>query len=744
MTTQSASNASATAAASLSQRITTKHYRACNLCEAICGLEIELDQSGPVPTVVAIRGDPQDPLSQGHICPKASALADFATDPARLRLPQRRIGTGSSAQWQTISWDEALDEVATQLAGIKSAHGPHAIASFIGNPAVHNSGTLLSMPGLLRAIGSRNRYSATSIDQLPQQVASGLMLGHPSLLPVPDLERTMYWLILGANPLASNGSMMSAPGVRQRLAAIQKRGGKVVVIDPRRTETAKAASEHHFITPASDALLLLAMIETLFAEHLVNLGAASKYISSFDGGLEAVQQAVLPFSAERVAAQTGIEAVTIRRLAREFAGAESAVAYGRIGLSVQAFGGLCQWLVYLLNILSGNFDRAGGLMFPAPAFETVNSKRSGSDDRVGWQFGRHHTRVRGLPEANGEFPVAALAEEILTPGTDQVRALVVTCGNPVLSSPNGAHLAEALASLDFVVAIDPYLTETTRHAHIILPPAMGLETEHYDTVFLALALRNVARVNQALLPKAEGAKFDWQIIGELTQRLTHLTTASPDQPSPDQPSPAKPEAVRDPIGLVDVMLRRGRYQLSLAQLRAQPHGLDLGPLQPQCPARLQTPEGALRLAPQLYLDDLARLEAHLAAKNSSDPASFTLIGRRELRGNNSWMHQVARLNRDQPRCSALMHPQDAARLGLADGANVTVSSGIGAITLPLELTADITPGVISIPHGYGHAGRPDVPAHAQGVSFNDLSDPNNLDITGNAVLSGLRVAVVAA
>ncbi len=680
----------------------TIKYRACNLCEAICGLEIELEGN----VVKSIRGDAKDPFSKGHICPKATALADMNADPNRLRTPVRRTATG----WESISWQEAFTEVASKLEAIKSRDGANAIAFFIGNPAVHNAGTLLSMPNLIRAVGSRNRFSATSVDQLPQQVMSGLMLGNPNLLPVPDITRTKYWLILGANPLESNGSLMTAPDVKNHLKNIQARGGKVVVIDPRKTETAKAASEHFFIKPASDAFLLLAMIHTLFSENLVKMGK----LEGFTDGIEELRQAVRPFSPERVAAKIGISSDEIKRLTREFSSSDSAVAYGRIGLSIQKFGAVCQWLVYALNMLTGNFDRAGGMMFPAPAFETVRSKGD-------WAFGRTTTRVRGLPEANGEFPVAALAEEILTEGQDQVRAFVITCGNPVLSTPNGKNLETALESLEFMVAIDPYITETTRHAHIILPPAMGLETEHYDVTFLSLSIQNSAKYSQVTVPKAEDAMFDWEIIGELSKRLGG-------------------EAAKNPAEMIDAGLKRGRYQLSLEQLRENPHGIHLGELTEQCPERIQNPEKRIRLAPSLVLNDLERLENDL----EQPQAEFVLIGRRELRSNNSWMHHVGRLNRDQPRCTALMHPDDASSLGAKSGSSLRISSRVGLITIPLETSADMARGVVSIPHGYGHAMRDDVQPHAKGVSINDLTDDLELDVSGNAALNGIAVQIALA
>jgi anaerobic selenocysteine-containing dehydrogenase len=684
----------------------TTHYRSCNLCEAICGLEIEVVDG----RVVSIRGDANDPLSRGHICPKATALEDVYNDPNRLRHPMKRVGQ----DWVRVSWDEAFTEIVSRLQAIRARDGANAVGTYLGNPTVHNSGTLLAAPNLLRALGTKNRFSATSVDQLPQQLASALMLGHPALLPVPDLERTRYWLILGANPLVSNGSMMTAPGVRDRIKGIQAQNGRVVVIDPRRTETARAADEHHFIRPGGDAVLLLAMLHTLFEENRVRLG----HLESVADDLEVVRDAARMFTPELASAHTGIGADTIRRLARDFAAADGAVAYGRIGLSVQAFGGLCQWLVYLLNVLTGNLDRAGGAMFTAPAFDLVRKR---SEYPV---FDRYRSRVRGLPEFDGEFPVAALAEEILEPGEGQIKALVTIAGNPVLSTPNGTQLERALEALEFYVAVDIYVNETTRHADFILPPTTGLETAHYDLAFFNLAVRNVAKWNEPTLEAALDARHDWQILEEFAHRLN-----------------GQPVAPNDPAERVDRMLRSSKYQLSLESLRQHPHGVDLGALEPCLPARLMTPDGRLKLAPSFYQRDLERLKSHL---ENPEQDGFTLIGRRELRGNNSWMHHVTRLNRDQPRCSVLVNPEDASRLALEDGAVVRVASSVGVIEVPLEISADVARGVVSLPHGYGHTRVGlgwDVPPDARGSSYNDLVSHAALDASGNAALSGVRVEI---
>lgn len=688
-----------------------KHYRTCNLCEALCGLEIELEGD----QILAIRGDPFDPLSQGHICPKAVALQDVYHDPDRLRFPLRRTATG----WEQISWEAAFDEVVSRLKAIRVQHGPDAVAVYQGNPSVHNSGTLLTAPGFFKTLDTRNRFSATSVDQLPHHFAAWLMFGHPFLLPIPDLDRTDHWLILGANPLASNGSIMTSPGVRKRLKAIQARGGKVVVLDPRRTETAEAASEHHFIRPGSDVFFLLAMLNVIFAEGLDKPGR----LAEFSTGLEELRSTVENYTPELVGGATGLSPETIRRMASEFASSQTAVCYGRIGLSTQVFGGLCQWLVNTINVVTGNLDRAGGAMFPSPAIEMVRAKEFES------YFGRFCSRVRKLPEFDGELPVAALAEEILTPGEGQIKALVTSCGNPVLSTPNGRQLDRALEQLEFMVAIDIYINETTRHAHIILPPATGLETAHYDLVFHTFAVRNTAKYSEPLFPKAEGAKYDWEIFEELRNRMKQVDGE-------------RLPALRDPAEKLDYSLQRGRYKLSLDQLRASPHGVDLGPLEPRLPGRLLTPDQKVHLAPEPMLKDLERARKVLASQKSD---TLQLIGRRHLRSNNSWMHNAERLVRGHERCTLVIHPSDADVRGIANGSRVKVQSRVGCVEVQAEVSEHIMPGVVSLPHGYGHNReniRLGVARQHAGASINDLTDELELDaLTANAAFSGVAVEV---
>jgi anaerobic selenocysteine-containing dehydrogenase len=703
------------------------HFRACNLCEAMCGLRIEVEGE----RILSIRGDPDDPFSRGFLCPKATALEDVHVDPDRLKHPLRRTGDG----WTRIGWEEAFDEVVQRIGDVQARHGPDSVGIYLGNPNVHSLGALTHGLPLIRALRTRNRYSATSVDQLPHHLTATTMFGHMLLLPIPDIDRTQFFLALGANPLASNGSLMTAPGMPLRLKALKARGGRLVVVDPRRTETAEVADTHLFIRPGTDALLLAALVRTVLEEKLERPGR----LTDFMDGLEQVRSAVAPFSPERVAGPTGISSEQIRTLARDFARAESAVAYGRVGVSTQAYGGVGQWLIQVLNVITGNLDRPGGALFTLPAVNPLGLTPRGG-------YARNRTRVRKLPSFGGEFPVAALAEEILTDGPGRIRALVVLGGNPVLSTPNGGQLEKALGTLEFLVAVDPYLNETTRHAHVLLPPTTALEREHYDVVFHLLAVRNTAKWSQALFRPGPGAKHDWEIFQALTQRLR-----SPGKARLLRPLRAVVDRLLTPRRLIDFGLRSGpygmrsRHRLSVSRLEDNPHGIDLGPLEPSLPGRLMTPGKRIQLAPELLVRDLARVESELLASPRARNGELLLVGRRDLRSNNSWMHNSQRLVKGPERCTLLMHPDDARARGLAQGQTVQVRSRVGSISVRLELTDAVMPGVVSLPHGWGH-GRPGVQlrvatAHA-GVSVNDLTDDQAVDaLLGTAAFSGTPVHV---
>ncbi|HEX7332152.1 MAG TPA: molybdopterin-dependent oxidoreductase [Pyrinomonadaceae bacterium] len=712
------------------------HYRNCNICEAICGIEITIQDDRRLD----IRGDKDDPFSRGYICPKAVALQDIHYDKDRLRYPVRRTANG----WQRIGWDEAFDEVERNLKSIHAKYGKSSTATYIGNPTVHNYGAMLFAPGFIRSLHTRNRFSATSVDQLAHHLSAYLMFGHQLLLPVPDLDRTKFFLILGANPAASNGSMMTAPGMNRRLQEIRERGGKVILVDPRHNETARLADQHLFIRPGTDVLFLLALLHVVFEEGLTRLGQ----LSSFTKGVETVAQLVTEFSPERVASTTGIESNQIRKLAREFAAAESAVCYGRIGLSTQEFGGICQWLINVLNIVTGNLDRPGGAMFTLPAFDPVTAPESLAPRG---SFARWHSRVRKLPEFAGEIPVATLAEEILTEGKGQVKALVTLAGNPVLSTPNGRELDRALASLEFMVSIDCYINETTSHAHIILPPTSSLERGHYDLAFHLLAVRNIAKFSPPLFQPEAEARHDWEILLELQTRMENGGVLNR----------VKSRVMKQlgPEGLLDLGLRFGPHGakfnplskgLTLRKVKKAVHGIDLGPLTSCLPGRLRTADKCIELAPEVLVKDVERVKSKFPATAAVHDTNgdLLLIGRRQLRTNNSWMHNTERLVKGKPLCTILMHPTDAAHRELMNGQKVLVRSKVGSIVLPIEISDEMMPGVVSIPHGWGHdrpGNQMEVAQQHAGQSINDLTDNQAIDaLCGTAAFNATSVTVAVA
>lgn len=721
-----------------------QHFRICHLCEAMCGVVIE-HQDGEI---LSIKGDKADPFSGGHICPKAIALKDLHEDPDRLRRPMKRVATG----WVEISWEEAFDEVESNLKRIRRELGDEALAVYLGNPTVHTPALLL-VPSFVHALRAKQRFSATSVDQLPTMVANQQLFGHQLLFPVPDLDRTNFLLIVGGNPAASNGSLMSAGDVMGRIKGIRDRGGRVVVVDPRLTETAQKADDHFFICPGTDFFLLAAMATEIFENGYLRLRELEHHVD----GLAALQQALAPFTPASVAAITGIDAERIRLLARDMATAEHAAIYGRVGACTQEFGGLTAWLLHVLNILTGNLDREGGMMFASPPLDLLALGSPGS-------YGKQHSRVRKLPAFSGELPVSVLAEEILTPGKGQIRALVTHAGNPVLSTPNGQQMDHALASLEYMVSIDIYLNETTRHANIILPPVSPLERSHMEVGLAPLMVRNAAKWSPALFEAPEDSRHDWQILNELTQRL------STDNPL-ERMVRRGAQRVIDRLGLdagLDLLLRTGPYGthaaltrrkssplqkitailkpkdgLSLKKLRAHPHGIDLGPLRRQLRKRLEAAGRSIPLALPLYLDDIPRALARMQPRT---PGELRVIGRRHVRSNNSWMHNSHRLVKGPNRCTALLHPEDAASFGIVDGMMVRVQSRVGAIELPAEITDTVMPGVVCVPHGFGHA-REGVQLHvarkeAPGPSLNDITDDQFVDaITGTAVLNGVPVRV---
>ncbi|MBA3652750.1 MAG: molybdopterin-dependent oxidoreductase [Actinobacteria bacterium] len=722
-------------------------YRTCPLCEATCGLEIEVKDDG---AIGRIRGDRDDVFSHGFICPKGSTLKQLHEDPDRLRTPMVR---GDDGELHPATWDEAFAEVERRLMPIIEVHGRNAVAVYLGNPNVHNMSGTLYPRFFLRALGSRNVYSAATADQRPKEVSAGLMFGHLLSYPLPDIDRTDYLLMLGANPYESNGSLATAPDWPGRLEAIIERGGRVVVVDPKRTKTADHASKHVPIRPGADALLLMALVNVLFGDDLVDLGAAAEYVN----GLDDVRAACEGFTPEAVAPATGIGAGVIRRLAAELAAAPTAAVYGRIGTCTQEFGTLASWLVDVLNTITGNLDKPGGAMWCKAAAGGSNTRGEGRVGR-GVELGRHRSRVRGLPETYGEYPVVCLAEEIDTPGDGQVRALFTLGGNPASSTPNSERLARALEDIELLVSVDVYVNETTRHAHVILPAPSALTRGHYDIAFYQIAVRNIANYSSSVLPPEEGSYDEWRTLCKLAL-IAQGKGADADPAIVDDAAirTMAEGAGRDgddviaelaprvgPERLLDFMLRTGPYKLTLDELIANPHGIDLGPMEPRLPEVLRTPSGMIELAPEAIVADVARLRAALGRRNNGD---MVLIGRRHVRSNNSWMHNINVLVKGNPRCTLQVHPDDVARLGL--GSEATVASRTGSVVATVEVSDALMPGVVSLPHGWGQnvkGARLSIAGAVEGsVNFNVLADENLYDpVSGNAVLNGISVTVTPA
>lgn len=733
--------------------------RICPLCEATCGLTLTVEGS----RVTGARGDRDDVFSRGFICPKGASFGEADADPDRLRVPLVR----KDGRLQEVGWDEAFDVVAARLRPLIEEHGPNAVGVVLGNPNVHTMAGALYPPVLLGALGTRNLFTASTVDQMPKHVSSGLLFGDAFAIPVPDLDRTDHLLLLGANPLESNGSLCTAPDFPGRLKALKARGGTLTVVDPRRTRTAALADRHLAIRPGTDALLLAALTQVLFEDKLTDLGALADQVTDVDELRDAVRE----FTPEAVSVACDVSADTIRALARELADAPTAAVYGRVGASTVAFGTVTSWLVDVLNVLTGNLDRPGGALFPLAA--TAQPPRPAGPGK-GFALGRWHSRVSGHPEAKGELPLAALAEEIDTPGEGAVHAVVAIAANPVLSAPDGDRLDRALESLDFMVSVDPYLNETSRHADVVLPPPPPAQSAHHDFAFNGFAVRNQVRYTRAAIPLEEGRMAESEILARLVLAASGMHGADPaavDTMVVDNTlgkAVAQPHSAaygRDPKELaglltgengperrLDMMLRLGPYGdgfgarpdgLTLERLLAHPHGIDLGPLGPRIPEVLRTRSGRVELLPEPLAAELPRL----ARAVTEAPAALVLVGRRHLRSNNSWMHNVRTLVGGSNRCTLHIHPDDAARAGLTDGGRARVAAAGGEIDVPVEVTDAVRPGVVSLPHGWGHdrpGTRLAVAAEEPGVNVNQLLDGTLLDpLSGNAVLNGFAVQVSA-
>ncbi|MCO6186547.1 molybdopterin-dependent oxidoreductase [Rhizobium sp. L1K21] len=730
----------------------TSSYRICPLCEACCGLEITHEDG----KVLSIRGAAEDGFSNGYICPKGVSLADLHEDPDRLRKPLVK----RNGRFEEASFDEAFAEIERGLLPIIEKHGPDAVGTVLGNPVAHRYGLSLYAIRMLRELRSPYVFSASTVDQMPKHRAVGAMFGSWLSVPVPDITRTDLLIVLGGNPMASNGSMWTVPDFRGKARELRARGGRLVTIDPRRTETAKVADEHHFIRPGGDIYLLLGMAHTLFDENLVRLGRLGEWIN----GLKALEAALKPFPAEEMAPLCGMEAETVRQLARDLARMEKAVLYGRIGTCLQSFATLNNWLVDVINILTGHLDSEGGAMFPkAPAF-AHNTKGKPGQGR-GVPVARRHSRVARSPDVMGEFPVSTMAEEITGAGENGIRALFSVAANPVLSTPDGEKLAAALDQLDFMVSFDIYLNETTRHANVILPPPSALADDHWDISFSQLSWRNYARYSEPLLQKDPEQPEEWEIIqrvvallrglgkdadiAALDDEMTREEVEKAAGPMADQVMAAV-SAYRGPQRLLELELRSGPYGdgfganpqgLTLAKVKAERYGIDLGALQPRIPEILRTPSGKIELAPEEFIADLNRVQDTLA-----DPIpDLVMIGRRDVRSNNSWMHNLPTLAKGPNRFKALINPEDARRHGLKDGDLAEFTANGHTIQAPVELTEDMMRGVISLPHGWGHdqpGTKGAVAARNPGANVNRLIATATRDpLSGNSVLNGISVSM---
>ncbi|MFJ8447518.1 molybdopterin oxidoreductase family protein [[Kitasatospora] papulosa] len=713
--------------------------RICPLCEATCGLTLTIEGA----TVTGARGDRDDVFSQGFICPKGASFGGLDADPDRLRTPLVR----TDGVLREATWSEAFDVVAAKIPALTGEHGEQAVGVYLGNPNVHTMAGGLYPPLLLSALGTRNVFTASTLDQMPKHVSSGLLFGDAQAIPVPDLDRTAHLLLIGANPLESNGSLCTAPDFPGKLRALRRRGGTLTVVDPRRTRTARLADRHAAIRPGTDALLLAALTQVLVEEKLTDPGALGEHLD----GLDELTGAIADFTPEVVAAACDLDAETIRGIARELAAAPAAAVYGRIGSCTVEHGTLASWLVDVLNILTGNLDRPGGALFPLSA--TARAPRAAAPGK-GFALGRWTSRVSGHPEAKGELPVSALAEEIETPGEGRIRALIVVAGNPVLSAPDGDRLDRALADgLDFMVSVDPYLNETSRHADVILPPPPPSQAAHFDFALNSLAVRNQVRYTRPAVPLEDGRMDEGEILARLVLAVGGMHGAPPEAVDDLAIGAAlakagAPESLAGELTgstgaerRLDLMLRLGPYGLTLEQLLAHPHGIDLGPLKPRLPQVLRTRSGRIELFPASIAADLPRLRAALGAR----PTGLVLVGRRHLRSNNSWMHNVPALRGGSNVCTLQIHPDDAARIGLAEGDTARITAAGGEVEATAEITDSVRTGVVSLPHGWGHSRpgtRMSVAGAEPGVNVNQLLDGTLLDpLSGTAVLNAVPVAV---
>ena len=749
-------------------------YRICPLCEANCGLTLTIETGEGAGVITSVRGDKDDVFSSGFICPKGVSLGELHADPTRLRSPLVRNTAGN---FESTTWDTAFEIIKQRLGAIMVEHGPQSVGMFLGNPNVHSLSGAFMLPALIKALGTTNRFSASTVDQMPKQAASAMMFGTALSVPIPDIDRTDYFLVLGANPLVSNGSMMTAADFPGRLRELRKRGGTLVVVDPIRTRTAEFADQHIAIRPGSDALWLAAIAHEVYASDSINLGSAHEWVDPVQ--ITALREHLAPFTPEAVELVTGIAAQTTRNIAAALTGSPAAAVYGRMGTTTSGltWGGsvipmatIGSWLIDVINIGIGSLDKPGGVMFPLAVAGGPNTEgTSGTGHGVSIP-GRRRTRVRQLPSVLGEFPVSVLAEEIDTPDPttgEHIRAMFVVGGNPLMSTPDSGRLRKAFESLDLMISIDPYLTATSSLAHVVLPVASPLTRPHHDVVFNNLAVRNQARYSPAVFPVPDGEMDETEVLLNLAAIAVEVTTGNAMTPAQmddylaymvaqqavtDSASRCHGKKVEDILAAVaprrgverilDLRIRSGPYGdgcgsnpegLTLQSLVDSPHGIDLGPLQPRLPEVLRTPSGRIELAPQALLDALSSVQHVLTSDQQSNEDTLLLIGRRQLRSNNSWMKDIPALQGGSNYPSAQIHPTDAQRLSLEDSESVVVSSAEGAISIPLEITETVTPGCVCIPHGWANC------------NVNSLIGVGAVDaLGGTSVLSGIPVSVTPA
>lgn len=753
-----------------SQKTTETTHRICSFCEATCGLELEVDRE--TRTLVSVRGNKDDVFSSGYVCPKAVAMKDLDEDPDRLRQPLVRRG----GNLEPATWDEAFAEVKRRIRPIIEEHGGGGVGLYIGNPTAHKPSLSLASGALMRALGTPHMYSASTLDQMPRHVSAGLLYGSWTSIPVPDIDRTDLIVIVGGNPMVSNGSMWTVPNFRGRHLELKKRGGRMIIVDPKRTQSAKAADQHLAIRPGTDVFFLFSILATLFDEDLV----APRHLESYLANVDLLKEAVADYLPEQTAEATGLEPAVVRQLARDLSKTDRAVLYARIGTTVTEFGSSANWAVDAINTLCGNLDVPGGAMWPkAPAFQFNSGPgREDNGEGKGVRSGRRKSRVRGAPEVMGEFPAVCLAEEIETPGEGQIRALFTTAGNPALSAPNGKRLARALDSLDFMVSTDIYLNETTRHADVILPGQAQLEDFHFPIPFQAMSVRNVARFSPAVFDIEEGRPEEWQIMYQLGLIISGLdeTTSVEDYDNMVIANQVKSalkthpqlegfsfedimsalEARTGPERQIDLGLRTGPYGdffgvvpggLSLQKLLDNPNGVDLGPLEPRLPGVLSTPGGKISLMPEQIAGDLARISSGLARASDAAARGLLMVGRRNTRTNNSWMHNLPTLAKGKFKGALEISPVDAKERGLVSGDIARVENKSGSVEVEVDVTEDMSPGTVSLPHGFGHAmenTNMSVAAKNPGVNSNLLASDQAVDpLSGTAILNAIPVEVSA-